>query len=313
VRDPAGRLSGALYNRVSGVTESYSVTQFEREDAMTFSLRPDVLDAGYVSEGDTIGDINSTILNRRLAELYGQLEVENAGLALALSSDKASVIEEAQQRIRYAEEQVEAQDRVVTRLRALVERNVSSVAELEIEEDKLQLFRTEVVIAEAALETVLSGERVEEVAFARAQIGALEREITALREQEGAYTVVTPIAGRVRPMISADTLFTVSDTSHSVVFLPVRTEERKFVNVGQRVTLSQNGGAPYEARITRTEARVRHVAGVEVVVYSGTIESVGDYDLIPGMGVQAEIHCGDVRLREYIRRHLGPFLGMNGA
>jgi len=72
VRDPAGRLSGALYDRINGVTESYSVTQFEREDAMDFRLRPDALQAGYVAEGDTIGEINSTVLNRQLAG-FGQV------------------------------------------------------------------------------------------------------------------------------------------------------------------------------------------------------------------------------------------------
>ncbi len=301
-RDPGGQLTAILYDHLNGVTDSYSASQFDREDAVRFSLWPGVRGARSLAQGDTIGMAVSNQVDQQLAVLRGELTTERATLDLYLSGEKASVVDEARQRIRYAEEQVAGQRKVVSRLRTLTERNAASEADLEIEESRLALYEANIDIAKAALNTVTTGARPEEIQLVRARIASLESQIEALGRRVRDFTLVTPISGIVIPTGSMDTLLVVADTSGLVVMIPVEIAERQYILPDQSLYVKTTGGASFHGRILRVEHLARRINGRQVVVATGILDSGVRGPFIPGMRVTVRIQGDPVTPRERLRR-----------
>ena len=55
-----GRLIESLFDHQKGVSESFSVTQFDRGDAVQFKLNDDLASNSTIVAGDTVGSIRSS-------------------------------------------------------------------------------------------------------------------------------------------------------------------------------------------------------------------------------------------------------------
>lgn len=309
-REAGGRISATLYDHTLGATESLALAQFDREDAVRFRLRPEVLRSRALSAGDTVGEALSSQAELQLAELEGNLLTQRATLRLVLSGEKASIVEEARKRVSYAEEQVVAQRRIVNRLRTLTQNNVSSVEDLEIAESQLALHETNVEIARAALETAETGAKDEQVSLVRAQIAALESQIAALKRRVREFTVVSPIGGLVVPPVaSRDTLMMVADTTSYVVLMAIRWEDRAHVRPGMPLRMSlRTGSAVLSGRVDRVESIARYVGGLQMALARGTVESSVAGAVVPGMQGGVSIESEPVTPLEYVRRQVSALL-----
>jgi hypothetical protein len=274
VKNEDGTLTTMLYDYAGGSAQSYSVSQFERGDAVEFSLNAGIIGNGPIRAGDTIGSIRSNESERRLAQLRGQLTTAIAALNLSQSGQKEADVAVAERRLSYAQEQLARQRRIVDRLAPQRERGFISAEEFDEAESALRLHELGISIAEAELESARTGERYQQIDMDRSRIEAIEREIATLERRIDDYTLVSPISGRLRRSFSSDTLLIVSDVSSHIVFMPVRWQDRHRVRVGQTVRVSIPGDRTrMEATVVEIDSAVRTISGQPTVVAVARLEN----------------------------------------
>lgn len=297
-----GRVVTRLLDRAKGVTNDYTVSQFERGDAFEFHLRPNVAAGSLVRAGDTIGVIRSAAVEQELARLKGELAANAALLALNSTGDKQSVVEEAKQQLAHAERQAEVRQSILERQKSLFERNMISQQEYEIASREAALSAIEIQIANARLLSVSTGAKREQVEYDRTRMLALQREIAALERRRSLGTLVAPLTGIAMNVASNDTLLIVSDTSAYVVMMPVGVRERAFLSLEQAVVVTtQEMGRVPNGTITTIDNSVYTLNAGQVVFVTATL----DHDspmLLHGLAAQCKIECTAVPPREFVAR-----------
>src|SRR3990172_6870781 len=94
-----GQLTTTIKDNKTGVSRNYSVSEFQRGDAMQLVFRPELNLGTSVNANDTIGTILSNEIQLQLVQLNGQLEQAKANLNLNLAGEKTSIIEEAEKHL----------------------------------------------------------------------------------------------------------------------------------------------------------------------------------------------------------------------
>lgn len=308
VKNTDGTLTTMLYDYAGGSARSYSVSQFERGDAVGFALNDHLIGNGPVASGDTIGSIRSSETERRLAQLRGDLATATAQLSLSLAGEKESVISAAEQRLHYAREQQARQSRIVARLAPQRDRGFISDEEFDEAESALKLYELSISIAEAELDAARTGERHQRVDVDRSRIDGLRTEIHALEDRLREYTLVSPIDGRLRRSFSSDTLVIVSDASSHIVFMPVRWQDRNRVEVGQSVRVQVPGDRTrMEATIVEIDNAVRTIAGLPTVIAVARLDD-SPYPDIAGISVRCTVTGNRVPIARHIERFVASLL-----
>ena len=302
VRDAAGRITSVLVDHTLGSTQEYSIAQFERQDAMRFALNADLRFAETVDAGDTLGTVFSSQTERQLARLRGELLTEQARLNFFTTGEKASVIEEAEQRIEQAQARVEAQQRIVDRLRTLAASGAAAAEDLEVAESQLVVYETDVDIARAALQTARTGAKPEQIDLIEAGIEALQNEIAALERRVDDYYMVSPISGVVLRPGSRDTMLVVADLSELVVVMPVEWSEHQLVEDGQPVEVAGRGFETLTGRVYRVDRFARTVDGRQVVFTTALVDHPNERTVLPGALAQCRIGVGRLTPWEMVTR-----------
>jgi hypothetical protein len=302
VRARDGALQTHLRDHLSGAVVAYDAAQIERGDAVRFALSPRLRSASTVLTGDTIGVFESSETTLRLAELTGDLETAMASLVAVSSGDKGSVITEAERRLQYAQEQLLQQQRVVDRLAPQHQSGYIAASEYELQTSALRMYEVGVSIAEAQLESALSGSRPEDIGLVRSRIVALQGQIGALRERSSRHTVRAPFEGRLRRSYSPDTLIVLRDHSSLVALVPIPFEERAFVTEGQQVSLVPVGTrASAGGVVIQVDDAVLLINGRQVILVAIHVNGENEA-LLPGSLARARIEAEAIPLREYARR-----------
>lgn len=297
-----GRVVTRLLDRARGVTNDYTVSQFERGDAFEFHLRSNVAAGTLVRAGDTIGVIRSAAVEQELARLKGELAAHTALLALNSTGDKQSVIEEAKQQLAHAERQAEVWQSMLARQKSLFERSMISQQEYEITAREASLSAIEIQIAKARLQSVSTGAKREQVEYDRTRVQSLQREIAALERRRSLGTLVAPLAGIAMNVASNDTLLIVSDTSAYVVMMPVGVREREFLSPEQPVvvTTRELGRLP-NGTISAIDNSVYTLNAGQVVFVTALLDHNAPA-LLHGLTAQCKIECTAVPPREFVAR-----------
>ena len=252
VRSDDGILSATIMNHQLDFAESCGNTQTDRGDQASFRFHPAVMTRESVSAGDTIGFVYSYDVEFEWAQLKGELRTEMATLALYEAGEKESLVREARLKFDYAKKQVEQQRREIARLHSLAEKSMIPEAEMEREQTELQLFEIQANTAEAALNSVQTGYKKEQIDVTRARIQSLREEIYVMEKRMRYSTILTPIDGRVFRTAGSDTLAVIQDTTRYVLVLPVKWKDRKLLLPNQKVTITVDGiDIPVAGRIER--------------------------------------------------------------
>jgi hypothetical protein len=297
-----GRVVTRLLDRARGVTNEYTVSQFERGDAFEFHLSANVRAGALIRAGDTIGIARSAAVEQELARLQGELESNTALLALNSTGDKQSVVAEAKQQLAYAERQAEVRQSILERQKSLFERNMISQQEYEIASREAALSAIDIQIAKARLQSVTTGAKREQVVYDRTRMLALQREIVALERRRSLGTLVAPLTGIVMNVASNDTLLIVADTAAYVVMMPVGVREREFLSHEQPVALTtrETGRLP-NAVITTIDNSVYTLNAGQVVFVTALLDHTAP-TLLHGLTAQCTIECTAIPPREFVAR-----------
>ena len=264
-----------LSDYLSGIKRNITAMQIERGDIVQFKLSPTLKSDEFVSEGDTIGYILSTMMNQQLTRQKGDLEIARASLGVDIAGEKKAAVEEAIQQLLMKKEEAKIQQELLERQQALLEQNLISQEEFEIIQSMAKVAEIDVKAAEARLQVMQTGAKREQIVLIEAQIRSLENEIKVLEEKIINHTICSPIGGRIYRFISSDTLCIVGDSSYVAVIL---VEAKNFLEVstGQRVDLKLSGfGNKPSGRVVRIEERFRNINGEQIFVVIAELESSG--------------------------------------
>jgi len=308
-KDSGGRITAFLYDRIAGRTEDYRLHQFERQDAVQFALNNRIVPGSIVQAGDTVGTIYSSQLQRDLVALTGDLKVTRASLGLYQTGEKDAVIQEARNRLAYAEQQLEGHAILLERTRELHSRNLISDEELDIAVQQNRLYEIDIMIAEAQLESALTGAKNEQIEYLNTRISSLENEIRSLEQTIDAYTYTSPINGIVYHTFSQDTLTLIGDPELFVATIPVPFNYRPYISEGQEVVLRVPGNniVSVHAQVYTIGNTVRLMNGNQYFMINAKINDIAS-GYKPGILASASIRTEPVTIREYLMRYIRPIL-----
>lgn len=291
-----------IADRASGITRHYSLAQFSRGDAMSFSIDAEIAGGSSIIAGDTVGIARSSEVARELERLRGELQNATAALAVAVTGEKQSIVEEAVQSVEHAKRQAEEYNSVLARQKLLFDRGLVSEQEYEFAQRQAATSTIAVSIAEARLRSVTTGAKKEQADFVRAQIKSLQSEIHVLERQEKEYRLIAPISGIVTQVGKGDTLLVVSDTTGYVVVMPVSVHERTSVLPEQQVRLyaSEVGNIP-RAAVSKVDKTIHSLNGQQVVLATAQLVDMPE-EVLNGLLARCTIECESLSPFEFVKR-----------
>jgi len=262
-RQPDGSIGTVHYNYRSGQSDHLMVYHAERGDLLKFQYRPCITHGETLDAGDTLGLVQSSLLDERITELRGELEVLQATLQAQKTGEKTPIVKEAQNRLELAREEAAVQQRLLERQKALFQKNLISEEEFELTRGRARVAALEVQAAEAHLAAVQTGERPEDQEVSRSRIRAIQSRIDALERRLNHMVITTPIAGKLSFRTGGDTLCTVKSQSTMVV-LGVRWKYREAINLGSTVTLDIPSMESVTGTIIRIEEDITQAASEQI-------------------------------------------------
>lgn len=303
-RGADGELIACTVNNQNGMSEGYTVLQISRGETMRFSINSSIMSNGFIAAGDTIGIIYSSEAEECLTELNGQLLIAQANLAVNSGGKKESIINEVEQRLAYAKAEAVEQQKILSRLQGLYQKEFISQEEYEIAQGKANLLKIEISIAESELEAVTTGEKPEKINLINSQIEALQQDIAVLQKRLHSFAITSPFAGKVSRFFSSDTLLIISDVSAFVALIPVKLNDCAYISKTQGVRIDHNGSVITDkGQLLALDNEIRFLNGEQIRVATALLTEYSG-DLLPGMISRCKISCQPVTALEYVKRLL---------
>ena len=303
-RSADGNFIQTLINHQFNVIEEYRVVQIERGDVIQFQLNPRVYQKGIITRGDTVGIFSSNELERELARLRGELEVENSTLDFYLSGEKPSIIEEAKQRLEYARKNVEEQEKIYQRQKDLYQKGLISQQEYELIQSALELYKIEVNRAQAQLSVVTSGAKESQIKFSQNRIQALQDEITTLKNRLNHFTITAPISGKLVHSNTSDTVLIILDTTSFVIKMAIKIQNLEDTDHDSRVNIHLlDSDLNIITKLSNLDNAVHLINGRQVVYGTAFIDSQKTM-IHPGSLTECSIEGHRISLLNYFLKDL---------
>lgn len=265
---------------------------------LTFSA---LVESGdYIHKGDTIATIYSSETEENLADLTGQLSTLRAALAVDSKGEKESIVREYELRLTQAQEAEANQRLILARQKSLLEKNLISQQDYDITANQESLMVVGIGIARAQLESARTGAKQEQINLLKTQIEALEKRLEAIHKREHAFSIVSPISGKICRQYSPDTLLVISDVSSYVALIPFKLREAAHLTPGMKVRVYADGSKnKINGRLILVDRDVYALSGEQACVATAIIEDNGA-DLTTGMFGNCIVKCKPVSIPEFI-------------
>lgn len=305
-RDVEGGIVSTLFNHELGIISEVSSYKFERGDIANVRFTPfNGSSMRTVSRGDTIGSVQSYLLEERLNTLRLQLQVEKARLRSESAGEKGPIIAEARQRLEYAQEQYKLSKINFDRTKALYRDAVIPEADFNQAENEFRLAEIQIKIAESSLQGAEMGRKPELLQFILTTMRSIENELAFLETKRTGYAIVAPISGNVDYTVVENQVMSVDDTTSLVMTVPIQLNQQAHVKIG----------TPIEVQIPGQEERLSG----EVVGINGEVQILESKQVLfvkaafkdqnnlvrKGMLVACEFQCDSVSLWKYFNRVIG--------
>jgi len=296
------KLYWRLIDHDSSRVESFSLLFFNRPDYITVSLAPGINAGRPVRRGQTIAHYFSHDDHGQYADLAGLLDNARARLEFLRSGEKASVLAEAEKALAYAQQERLAFEPKLKRQRELYSGNLISEQELELSEDTARLLRINVDLQQARLRTVSTGEKVESLAVAEAEISRLQDQLDLMETKLAVERVSTPIPGIVLDQLGDSVLCSVSKDDTLVVQMPVHENRIFQVRKGQALQVSTSDRRlTLKAQVHSVGRKVQLVLDQPMYIVTALMPNT-EYDIRPGMTGSCKIVLDRISLLRYLAR-----------
>jgi len=295
-----GQIVSKVADFQSSVSKDYSVVQFERGESMNFKMNPAAMSESFIHKGDTVGIIESSRLLERLAQLEGTIRVTTSDLAARSVGEKAALIEEAKNRIKFGEAKIQKIKLQYDRADELFKREYISKQEYESVLWGYKQTELENEINKAQLQALMTGNKKEDLQVLKSAINSYRIEAQLLKNRLNGLVITAPISGEVIKQFSQDTLLTVNNTSHFILTAPLRYEARYYLTEGDTIELSvKSSPEGLRGKLVSVSKEVRSLNGVQVLYINILVDSTSA-GLIPGLVIQGELILPKVTIKEYL-------------
>lgn len=307
-----GTLVNILEDHVSGSLTEYKVLEFQRGDIVSFLFNDQLLQHEAVSKGDTIAWVISNDLKLSLLEKQGALAYEESLLQVYLTGEKPEAIKLALDQVQLASQELQTQRQITERITQLYRQALVSQQEYELAVNDLKVREYQLDIARSNYESLLAGQKEEQIGAIQARITALELQKKHIMEHMAGMNIVSPINGHLIRQrnpdgSNEDTVLKVADLSGLLVFAPIDVFEKSFIEAGQQVTIvSTHGRNEFEGRIIGIDNSVQIINRQPKIFITILVSSEDSQaGLFPNLVVDARIHTPRVSLFEYLKRKSG--------
>jgi hypothetical protein len=304
-----GTLVNMLEDHLHGTINEYKVIEFQRGDIVRFLFNDQLLQNEVVNQGDTIVWVVSNDLKMNILEKQGALTYEKSLLQVYLTGDKPEALRLALDQVELARQELQTQQQLTERIEHLHRDELVSQQEYELTINELKVKEYRLEIAKSHYESILSGEKEEEIGAIRARIASLEEQMRHLEEHMAGMNILSPINGKlIRERSHADSnedrLLTVADLSGLLVLAPVDLFEAEFIEKGQEVTVSSSHSrSEFKGQIIDIDNSVQ-LMNRQPRIFVSILLSCDDAraELLPSLIVDAQIHSPEVSVFEYLVR-----------
>lgn len=245
-----GNLISVHKNHVKNYVKNYSVTEFQRGDAVRFVLNEKVLKKDFIQMGDTIGYVYSNEEQRRMIQLMGQLGVLYSELEFHTTGQKPEDVDFAERNLALAEQELETQKKLMERTQELIQDLVISKEQFDIDFNELKVKELRVELARAHLASVDTGEKPEMEKLVRSKIDAIAMEIEQIQNRLDLLTVTSPINGRIMLdhgsmlmtslALNSETIIKIVSDARPIGLMPIRVSHRKVIEEGAQVNFKKS-------------------------------------------------------------------------
>lgn len=305
IRSQDDRIVMISRDNLSGVVTFYQTLSFGRGDAIKLAFRRPFKVGDKIMAGDTIAKIISADIEYQLVRLKGLVQTEMATLNVLKTGAKEEVIKEMENRLAYAKQQLDAQQRIFERMKILYEKNLISQQEYEVVESTLELYRINFNVVKSQLEAFKTGAKKEEIEASEVKIKALEDEINALLNKLNSFCFLSPVNGIVFKFSSSDTIISIADESEYVVISLFESRQIFDLKEGQDVEVISTFGIS-KGKIYGMDNCAYFVNGREVVPVRIKIDK--GFKLLPNSFVKCNVYVGKLKIKDYVYRILTEFL-----
>jgi hypothetical protein len=278
--------------------------KFERGDIAEVRFMEGMSSNTFVSKNDTIAYLHSFFIKNELIRLRNLKQNEEAMLLANTAGKKQSLINQAEQEIIFANQQLDLQTRNYNRQLKLMQDSVISMADFEIWENEYNLAKINVEIKKNELLTLQTGEKTEELEAIQQQIDSYSREIRTLEHLESQYYITSPLNGVLRFSTIENGIFSVSDTSRYVLKIPVKVRNIQFMERLSSIKFKIPGFMEeIDAAYIDIDDNVNMFSNQQLVMAKAVITG-NYYKVYPGMAVKCNVVCDEITIFEYLKREI---------
>ena len=306
VRLPDGTILNTEKNNLTNKISYFSVLEFQRGDHAEFIINNKIHSGKSVNQGDTIAWIRSNEQETVLLNLVTSLEQQRGMLNVHLSGGKQEEINAAREIYVLSEKEFQTQEKLLSRMESLYKEDIIAEEEWDLALNEYEIKKQNMVIARSAMEIISTGAKKEELELIKTNINSLQRQIDQTLNRIEAFNVLAPFSGQLirqqAPELDFETIVRVADTQKMIVSLPVEFYQLEHISSDMKVNLQINSGRNiYSARIIDFDNTIMLINQIQNVFVVAVIEEELE-GFMPNMIVQADILCGNISVREYLKR-----------
>lgn len=306
LRNTDGSFTSQIRHYTSNAITGLTNFNFERGDVATISLKDNVTNNSIIREGDSVAYIYSHFIENEILKLQNLRDIDLAELEVALSGEKQSVIDEALQTYKLAQEQYDLQLKNLARQQQLYNDTVITISEFEIHQNLFNQAKINLDLTYNSLLSVKTGMKPSEVQLISERVKSYEKEIDALIRQKTTYHLISPLTGMLIYNNVMEEVLKVSDTTNYLLKIPVQLEDMRFLTKISSISFEIPGQkVKVKARHIDTEMNVNLYIGSnsQAVMAKALVEN-DVRGLKPGMFVNCTVYCDKITLFEMFKRGL---------
>jgi hypothetical protein len=294
------QITSNLIDYTRGHTTHYDISQFERGEFISTNFSKYLKDKKEISLGDTVISMQSTNVIDQIIAAEGNLEVALAELKSKNSGEKAPLIVEAENRLKYTQEKAAEQSVLFERTKQLFEKKLNSQQDYELQKWNLDLLNIEAGIYKSQIENLKTGVKPEEVKHLEAQVNSARTYLNFLKQKEVQFTLLSPLHGKIVSSFSSDTLLNVIDYSSVVLHEPVKLSDLIEIKEGDKIQISfTDMDAPLYGYVASIGQEVKFVNSQQIV-YITLILDNPDTRFLPGMVIENSLSTRKTTILNYI-------------
>lgn len=305
LQDQTGRITSVIRDHRIGATRQIDAYQFEQGDisGLQFTLPPD----RYIHVGDTVVRMYSIRQNEEIQNIEAQLALYSAQLRADVTGDKPPVVQEAENRLHFAEQDLILKEKLFLIKKPLWEQKLIAFTEYQEAENAYELAKIQVEINRKFLENVGTGLKPESVGITQAQLRGLKNRLDILRRKGLSFVVRAPFSGWIVPVVTPpEEQFILQEANEYVVQIPVKIELLPYLDAQTVITVTDvQTQRTYRARLLQIGTKVEVLDNRQVSNLTATLTPDStNARLTTGVSALCQIDFGKITQREYLRRIL---------